>query len=167
MSVPATQEQTGINRPIDLGIPTSGSKWDNQIKREVGILFLLYGNTQRISELSGIPKGTICCWKQTEWWDKLINQLQTENKDEINGNLTRLVMKSSKVIENQLDRGEVKARDAATIMGISFDKRQILNNQATQITGKASGINDLQKEFERYLKAKEIDVSAVIEESTD
>ena len=144
----------------DIDIPANGSKYDAQTKYRAAACYALYGNSKRVSDLMNIPRRTVLDWMQTEWWAKLNAKLREEKGQEFNAGFSRLIEKGIKVIENQLDSNEVKAIDAAKIMGIAFDKRQILNNMPTSIQGKAHDINQLQGEFERYLAAKEIKITA-------
>ena len=84
-----------------------------------------------------------------------------EKKEEFEAGFTKLIDKSMNNIEKKLDTGEVSARDSATILGIVFDKRQVLTNQPTSIT-KSLNINDMHEQFQRFMDAKQIE-SDVIE----
>jgi hypothetical protein len=144
-----------------------GSQYTNEQRIQAATTFLTLGNIQKTSEAVNIPKRTLQDWRNTEWWIELINRIRAEKKDEFDAGFTRIIEKCTKTIENQLDSGEVKARDAATIMGISFDKRQILNLQPTSITAKTTDINHLQAQFEEYLQAKTIEADVVHTSTTD
>ena len=143
------------------GITYSGSKYSNEQRTHAALVYLTYGNLNKTSRAVNIPQRTLEDWTKTEWWRELTTKLREEKKDEFDAGFTRIIDKTIKTIENQLDSGEVKARDAATIMGITFDKRQVLNNQPTSITGKSQDISKLQAQFEEYLQAKEIDVEVL------
>lgn len=147
-----------LDLPIypDIEIPVSGSRYTHQERYQAAIYYIGYGNSKKVSELTGIPRNTVLSWFKTDWWQQLVTRLCEEKQQEFNAGFSRLIEKSIDTIENQLDNQEVKAMDAAKIMGIAFDKRQILNNRPTSIQGKATSINDLQNEFERFISAKEI-----------
>jgi len=150
-----------------LVLPETNSRYTHEDRYRVVVAYLMYGNMQKVSEIVNIPKRTLQGWTHYEWWSDLITHVRAENTDEFDAGFSRIISKSMKTIEDQLDSGDVKARDAATIMGISFDKRQILNLKPTTITAKATDINHLQEQFENYLKAKTIDTEVVIVNETD
>jgi len=137
-------------------IPCVGSYYTVEEKQSAVMQYMTVGNLNRLSQMTGIPQPTLYGWSKSEWWNALLNKLQEQKKPEYNALFQRLVEKSGKVIEKQLDTDNVKAMDAAKIMGIAFDKRQILNNQPTSISASSAKISDLQAEFERFLSAKEV-----------
>ena len=137
-----------------------GSYYTNEEKQFAAAIYLQYGNLVKVSSIVNIPHRTLADWTKTEWWENLVAIVRTEKKAELNANLTRLIDKSVQVIEKQLENNEVKAIDAAKIMGISFDKRQILNHEPTSITS-SSKISDLQQQFETYMRAKDITADVV------
>lgn len=151
MSVPANE----LNYlPIEL---QHGSKYSNEERAKAVYAYVATGTLKRTSLVVSIPVPTLQDWRSKAWWAELITRVHEEKKEEYNSGFSRIIEKSMQAIEKQLDSGEVKARDAATIMGISFDKRQILNLQPTSITAKSTDINGLQAQFEDYLKAKTIE----------
>lgn len=152
----ATAETLDLSVFAGVEMPTNGSKYSHQERYNTVVMFLVYGNQRKVSEVTGIPQDTIYGWSRTEWWQQLLTKVKEEKHAEFNAGFSRIIEKSIDTIEEQLNNQEVRALDAAKIMGIAFDKRQIMNNQPTSIQGKASSINDLQQEFERYVNAKEI-----------
>ena len=137
-----------------------GSYYTNEEKQHAAFMYLQYGNTVKVAAVTGIPQSTIADWVKRPWWQELITIVRQENKDELNGIYTRLLKKSADLIENQLNKGDLKALDAAKIHGIMFDKRQILNHEPTSITS-SSKISDLQQQFETYMRAKDITADVV------
>lgn len=140
----------------DIEIPTQGSRYTYQERYQAAVYYLVYGNSKKVSQLTGISISTLCTWFQSTWWQQLTDKLKIEKRAQFQAGFTRLIDKSIDEIEKQLDNQEVKALDAAKIMGIAFDKRQLLNHEPTSIQGKSSTINDLQHEFERFINAKDI-----------
>ena len=141
-------------------VTRKGSYYTQEDKQFAALMYLQYGNMVKVSALTGIPQTTLSDWNRRDWWENLVALVRTEKKDELNANLTRLIDKSVQVIEKQLENNQVKAIDAAKIMGISFDKRQILNHEPTSITS-SSKISDLQQQFETYMKAKDITADVI------
>jgi len=159
MSKTASQAAQANKLDISTTMPAltyQGSKYTDEQRKQAAIMFMTVGNVFKTSQLCKIPARTLDDWVKTEWWAELLTILREQKKDEFNAGFTRIIEKSMQTIEKQLENEEVKARDAATIMGITFDKRQILNLQATSIVGKVIDISKLQGDFERYLAAKEI-----------
>lgn len=144
-----------------------GSKYSNQDRAQAVYAYVATGTLKRTSVATGIPVPTLQDWRRKTWWAELITRVHEEKKDEYNSGFSRIIEKSMQVIEKQLEDGEVKARDAATILGITFDKKQILNLKPTTITAKSIDISKLQSQFEDYLKAKTIDADVVHTTETD
>ena len=140
---------------IDL-IPSSGSKYSNELKMQAATLYLTLGNARKTAQAINIPERTLHDWIVSEWWAELSTVLRVEKSQEIDAGFTRIIQKSMACIEAQLEKDQVKARDAATIMGITFDKRQVLNNRPTSISSKAIDIKDLQSKFNDLLDARVI-----------
>jgi len=138
------------------GIHYNGSQYTDDQRHNAVIVFLTLGNVNKVSQAIGIPQRTLYDWTKQEWWLDLITRYREEKRQELDANFTRIVESCSQTIEKQLEIGAVSARDAATILGITFDKRQILNLQPTTISGKSIDISKLQGDFERFLAAKEI-----------
>jgi len=150
MSIPASE----LNHiPAEV---QNGSKYSNEERAQAVYAYISTGTFKRTSIATGVPLGTLQAWKHTEWWAELTAKVREEKKDEYDSSFSRIIEESMQVIEKQLKSGDVKARDAATIMGITFDKRQILNMKPTTISGKTLDISKLQGDFERFLQAKEI-----------
>jgi hypothetical protein len=142
----------------DIELTSFGSKYDYQQRYMAVVYWIAYGNIKRVSELLSIPQDTLYGWTKKDWWEQIAKRLKAEKSEQFNAGFGRLIEKSIEVMENQLENQEVKALDAAKIMGIAFDKRQVLNNLPTSIQGKTKDLNELQEEFERYLSAKEINI---------
>lgn len=155
-----------MSTALSKSLVVQGSKYTDQDRQYVALLFVTYGNLQKVSDLSGIARTTLHYWKQSDWWNDLINYVRLEKKEELNANYQRLLDKTVKVIEKQLDTDEVKAMDAAKIHGIMFDKRQILNHMPTSISS-TSNISDLAKQFDDYLASKTIEAERVIDDKKD
>lgn len=138
---------------------------DDQRKQAV-YLYLVMGNIQKVSTTIDIPVRTLHDWKNTAWWNDLLTEYRVEKKEQLNSDLTRLIDISVDSIEKAYKHQEVKPKEAATILGICFDKRQILNHQPTNITS-TTKISDLAKQFDEYLNSKTIEAERVIDNQGD
>jgi len=139
----------------------NGSQYSDEQRKHAALTYLTIGNINKTAQLTNIPQRTLYDWTKTEWWQELTTRIREEKKQEFDSNFTRIIEQCTQTIEKQLENDEVKARDAAMIMGITFDKRQVLNNQPTSISAKSHDISKLQEQFEDYLKAKEIEVEVI------
>ena len=119
---------------LDVVIPCSGSQYTHEQKISAAIQYISIGNTTRLAQMIGMPQRTLEDWTKKEWWRELTTRIREEKKPEYDAMFSRIIETSAQVIETELKKGKVKARDAATIMGISFDKKQVLNNQPTSIS---------------------------------
>ena len=125
-----------------------GSKYPADVMREAAANFVVTGSISEVSRLMGIPKSTVCEWKnKNDEWLALVEQLRNEKQDEIDAGYTRIIHQGIDVIEdrmvngdvildknNELSRKPVSMKDAAWTTGVIFDKRQILRNQPTSIS---------------------------------
>ena len=133
-----------------------GSKYLKADREHAATLFIMLGNLYRVSQVTGIPSTTLFGWSKKNWWQELLERLRQEKKTELDANLTRIIDKSLQNIEKSLEFNDIKPKDAATIMGICFDKRQILNMKPTNITTSFK-INDLAQQFQDYVAGKTIE----------
>jgi transposase-like protein len=110
-------------------------------------LYLIHGNSHKVSELTGIPQRTLNDWiRRAEWWADSLARIRHEHQAEIDAGLTRII---SDAIAQQLDRLEhgdevildkdtvmrrkLSGKDCAVMAAIAFDKRQILRHEPTSI----------------------------------
>lgn len=134
----------------------NGSKYNKMDREQAVMLYVMFGSINKVSEISNIPAPTLYAWVKTQWWQDITIKVETEKKQELNSNLTRIIDKSLQNIEKSLEFNDIKPKDAATIMGICFDKRQILNMKPTNITTSFK-INDLAQQFKDYIAGKTIE----------
>lgn len=135
----------------DIKIPSTGSKYTEEQKREALAHYVVIGNVVKVSELVNIPRPTVQGWVRSEWGNAMIISLKQEKQEEIDANLTRILHKATEALEDRIDHGDtvinkdgetllkpVSGRDLATISGIMFDKRQILRNMPTSIRAEST-----------------------------
>lgn len=152
-----TEKSSGL-RLLDSNSAYMGSQYTDDVRVNCAIVWLTYGNVSKTAEATGISRQTIGDWQKKDWWIDLVSKIRQEKKQEFDSGFSRIIEKSMKSIESQLDADTVSARDAATIMGITFDKRQVLNNRPTNISGKALDINKLQGEFSKFMEDRIVSI---------
>jgi hypothetical protein len=144
--------------------------------------FAVCGNSRQVAEITKVPEGTIRAWKQTEWWSDIISRIHSEEDEELDTKLTKLVNKAVDHVNDRLDSGDwiydtkrgellrkpVSSRDLAIVAAITVDKRQLLRGQPTSRVEKVSHDERLSKlalQFKQFTEAKEVESTAqLIEE---
>jgi hypothetical protein len=136
-------------------------------------VFAVAGNSRRVAELTKIPEATIRAWKQTEWWNDAMSRIITEQDEELNTKLTKLVDKAVEAVNDRLENGNyiynpkldklvrkpVDAKELAIVTAISIDKRQLLRGQPTSRIENISQDERLKKlsdQFKKFAEAKEV-----------
>ena len=157
-----------------------GSRYTDEQRRAACAEYLVKGNAQAVANSLGIPHTTILDWKNKEWWHTLTVQLRGQTEDRITSELDQIIERAHRETLDRLDNGDVqlvkgadgyeerrvpiKGRDAATIAAIAVDKRQILLNKPTSISGRAEGMSDLMAQFERLARESRDRAEKVVSE---
>lgn len=134
--------------------------------------YLQLGTIQKVSDSLGIPHRTLTAWKATEWWGLIASEIQEAVETELRGKWQKLVKKAQEEAMDRLERGDeiydgrtgkmkkvrVKARDAAVIAAMGYDKQRVSLNLPTKIS-QINGAEELEKLANRFIeiaqKAKE------------
>jgi len=166
------------HKPLQL--PTTSQYTDEQRRAAIG-MFVVTGNYKVTADRLNIPQRTINQWGHSEWWLNAIAGIRREKADELDAQVTNSINKAIKSVDERLERGDtyihpktgdiaykpVSCRDSATVLGILYDKRQIMRLLPTTITqtGNDSKLLKLQEKFEQLVssKTKEIEGSIVSE----
>ena len=131
-----------------------GSLYTEQDRRQAAVHFLTYQSVEKTAELTGIPQQTISEWKNNAaWWNPLLSEVRSHVQAGICAEVTGIFRKSLDQLNERLDNGDVhvslksgeiirapvKFRDLTMAAAILFDKRQVLMNQPTSISGSTAG----------------------------
>lgn len=136
-------------------------------------VFAVAGNSRRVAEITGIPEGTIRSWKTTEWWHDAINRIHTEQDEELNTKLTKLIDNAVAGVNDRIENGDyiydarkgvlvrkpVSAKDLTVVTAIAVDKRQLLRGQPTQRVERITQdqrLNELAERFKQFSQAREV-----------
>ena len=115
-----------------------GSQYTHEQRMEVISIFALTGSLVRAASQTGIPQSTLYSWRQQAWFAEHVGAVRKEKEMELDGAFTRIIVKALDAVEDRLDNGDpcivdgrvqrvpVKAKDAALIAAIAFDKRKML-----------------------------------------
>ena len=149
-----------------------GSQYSDEQRINAVGHYLVLGNLRRVQDATGIPNQTLSDWSKSEWWHRAVGQIRAERNDELDNRLSAAVDKAldgimdrlehgdAQVIDGEIRRVPVKARDLAVVTGVTFDKRQLLRSMPTSINQSAGGMDSLAGRMVKLLeRAAEVDVT--------
>ena len=157
------------------------SIWTQNQKLQAVSTYLMLGNLSETAIVTGIPLPTLKIWKTSEWFKDFALQLQTEDVQQMDSNLKRVIDKALKTVENRLDLGDaqydqktgeiirvpVKAHVALKITTDLLTKQEKIREAPVKEEIEKT-IDDrllrLSKEFARFASMKTIDVQGHIVE---
>ena len=149
-------------------VPT-GSKYTDTQRKQAATQYAIDGIMSTVSKHLNIPEPTLCGWKQTDWWDEVVNEVRTENQNEHISQyheLTRKALrKADLAIDNlgdDLSAGDIKA--LVVTGATATDKARLLLGLSTSNPGKGATMADLQAQFERLAANHKAIQATVIDE---
>lgn len=130
--------------------------WSEKKKIEAVTTYLALGKLPFVTQVTGVPHETLRHWKKQEWWKDLASQIRTEDNQELDSRLTKVVDKSLEVVVDRLENGEffmdktgkvhrvpVKLKDATKVTADLLDRRSLLRKEPTkQLAEKQESINE-------------------------
>jgi hypothetical protein len=151
-----------------------GSKYTPEQHYEAVAWFYALGNLERVEEKTGIPKRTLSDWRHSEWWSQIAMKIEEEQEQEIRAKNSLIISKAQDEIRDRLENGEeviakdgslrrvkVKAKDAAVIGSISFDKNRVMMGKPTSVSASNSLEQTLQKFIDIAQKAREKNITPI------
>lgn len=155
------------------------SVWSQNQRLQAVSTYLMLGNMAETAVVTGIPLPTLKTWKTTDWFKEYCLQLQSEDVQQMDSNLKRVISKALKATEERLDIGDaqfdqktgdivrvpVKAHVALKITTDLMARQQkLLDNPIKEEVEKT--IDDrllkLSEEFARFANAKRNTIEAEI-----
>ena len=155
------------------------SVWSQNQRLQAVSTYLMLGNMAETAVVTGIPLPTLKTWKTTDWFKEYALQLQSEDIQQMDSNLKRVINKALKATEERLDMGDaqfdqktgdivripVKAHVALKITTDLMTKQQrLLDNPIKEEVEKT--IDDrllkLSEEFARFANMKQKTIEAEI-----
>lgn len=117
-------------------------------RRLAAISYLIEGTAMGVERVTGIPNETVSSWirgdgSAAEWWPMLLKTAAIERQAQLDAKLTAIVHRALDEVDDRLQNGEhvvikgeihklpIRAKDAAVIAGVAYDKRALLRGQAT------------------------------------
>ena len=143
----------------------TGSKYSHKQRMEVAVQYAVSGNAKKVAKDTGIPRTTIVGWKNQEWWVDAVEQIRAQNTDKALAKYAQMVDKAQDIALEKLP--DASAAQASIIAATATDKGRLLINQPTSITGKATSILDLAKEFNKLANANVVSVQPKNDETEE
>ena len=145
--------------------------WSEKKKYEACCLWSSGMKMSQVSVETGVPYETIKQWRASTWWADIHKELQSEDKQQLDARLTKILDKTLDSILDRLENGEfvydqktgslkrspVKLRDATVAMNTVMDKRQIIRREPTKIVESESTnqqLANLAKQFQEFVTGK-------------
>lgn len=145
--------------------------FDQKKKIECATVFAVARNYERVSGLTGVPVAQLKRWNDEPWWHEIIAKVKKEKNEVLDGKITETLDKTLDMIQDRVENGEtyynpkskeyynlpLKAKDAAIVTSILFDKRQLIRGEATSRTESISSeekLLALKQNFENLAKSK-------------
>jgi hypothetical protein len=122
-----------------------GSHYTDEQRREAVGHYVVLGTWQAVSKTTGIPHRTLTDWSHQPWFATLYAEVRAGKNSELDGALTRIIHKATDELLDRLQNGDavlidgevkrkpVSARDLAMVAGIIYDKRALARNQPIAI----------------------------------
>jgi len=142
-----------------------GSKYSDEQRMEVAVLYAVSGNAKKVSKDTGIPRTTIVGWKGQDWWQDAVEQIRAQNTDKALAKYAQMVDKAQDVALEKLP--DASAAQASIIAATATDKGRLLMNQPTSITGKSTSIDDLAREFNKLANKNVVSVQTKNDETEE
>jgi hypothetical protein len=144
--------------------PHEPGMW-NEKKRYEAVCYYVSGiPISQIAVEMNIPVATLRTWRTKPWWDDIVKDIQSEDKQKLDAKLTKILDKSLETVMDRLADGEyiydqktgkvkrtpVKLRDATVAFNTIMDKRQLIRKEPTKITEQTSSAEQLKNLAEQF-----------------
>lgn len=113
--------------------------YTREMKIQAAYFYLITGSGTKTAEKLDVDKMLISQWKDSDWWPVATAAARRTFSREIEGKLTETMLLAQEALVDRLTNGDVKvnrdgeerripvsAKDAALILSIGFEKRQMM-----------------------------------------
>ena len=156
--------------------------WPQQTKVDACTFYCVYGDFDKVSELTKVPAYILRSWHQEPWWVEIQKKVYVEQNENLSARINEVLDKSLIEIKDRLENGdmffdrkagEFRRKPVETkTLAILFDnlttKRQLVRGEPTSISAKI-GVEDrleqLKESFEKFAKSRLIENGTVVQES--
>lgn len=144
--------------------PHQGGHWSEKKKYECVCLWASGVTMREVSVQMNVPYDTLARWRASTWWNDIVKDLQSEDKQITDAKLTKILDKTLDTIMDRLENGEfiydqktgkvkrtpVKIRDATVAMNTVMDKRQLIRKEPTKIVENGNTAQQLQNLADQF-----------------
>jgi len=147
-----SQSQTSDNKSP--GRPV-GNIWNNTQRKDAAVAWVIHGNTQKVSEITGVPLSTLYTWLKSDWWPRFLEEAKREHQELIEARLSDIVERATDALLDRIIYGDVKlvynkglrtyeevrtpvvAKDLKAIVAELSDRLRVIRNQPTRVSVEA------------------------------
>ena len=165
-------------------LPKINSQYPEKVKVKAVVLYNQVGSLRSVAETLGVRYDTMRQWHISEWWKDIEDDLKSQKRTKLSGQMTKLKDKAIEIVEDRLTNGDffydqktgelvrkpVGADTASNILRTALDKHLQMEEMALlekkvateeKITDR---LKKLGEDFQRFAKAKEISNNAIHDE---
>jgi len=151
-----------------------GHPWyDEKTRIKAACIYAVTGSAAETGRLLNIKPGTIRQWRIQPWWPQVIERIRSEHDDELDVKFTQVIDQTVGQINDRLENGDyiydvkqgqlirkpMGGKEIAVVTSIMVDKRSMLRERKkvkTEETAVMDRLKNLAKEFEGFIKAKDV-----------
>lgn len=82
--------------------------WSQNQRLQAVSTYLMLGSMAETAIVTGIPLPTLKLWRQSDWFKEFSLQLKTEDVQQLDSNLKRVINKALKATEERIDFGDAQ-----------------------------------------------------------
>jgi hypothetical protein len=135
-------------------------------------LYMTNGNMRTVSEVMEVPYSTLCDWKNSDWWQQLVEEIRNAKRAKTGTKLSTIIDTSLEVVLDRLQHGDyvlnnktgkierrkVSLRDAATVTNNLITRQLQMEELADKMDTNKATVQDtlalLAREFQKMNKQK-------------
>lgn len=108
---------------------------DEQIAATLAALAANGGNVSKTAQTTGIPRKTICEWRDGTWRKDVTPALVEKKKKDLGDAIERLALKLCAVVSRRIKRNcDDSAKDLLIGLGVAVDKLLLIRGEPTSIS---------------------------------
>ena len=116
------------------------SVWTQNQKLEAVSTYLMLGNMAETAIVTGIPHQTLKVWKTADWFKEFALQLKTEDVQQMDSNMKRIINKALKATEDRI-KEEVERTIDDRLLRLSEEFAKFASSHKITVLDKAKTID--------------------------
>lgn len=147
-----------------------GRAWPWEKRIEVVSKWLVLQNMRVVSEQTGVHYEVIKDWKNSDWWDDLVEQIKKTKELELDNKLSKIIDRSLAVVADRLENGDlilnnktgelvrkpVSMKDSAKVASDLLAKQILIKEKSETVQIKKESVKEqlalLAQEFSKWNK---------------